>query len=108
MGNFYQLGFKKVEWLQIVPHSPDAWEEWIDSRTYSPEDKSERDQEAIESYVMALSPGSKSRFVLNDDIEKAALRILRVAEGRQLSDEVRAKQVAGIQLEHLKKRVRSA
>ena len=105
MANFYRLGFKKVEWLQIVPHSAEAWEEWISARVYSPEDKAERDQEALQSYVMALSPRSAVQFVLNDDIEKAARRILRLAEGRQMPDATLAKQAAGHNLQHLKKRL---
>lgn len=91
--NFRRLGFKRVDWLQIVPYSFEAWLAWQEGHAISPEDQQERDLEVIESNSLALTtPGT--HFILNDDIDKAGERIVRFAQGRRIPDETRAKEMA--------------
>ena len=105
MSKFERLGFKDIKWLQIVPHSYEAWLAWQDSRRYKVQDQIEREEEAIQSYTLSLT-NPRVHFVLNDEIVKAAERIIRLAEGRRLTDATRAQQIAvrnlEAQKEHLK------
>ena len=105
MANFRRLGFKKVKWLQIVPYSDGAWQEWGGVRQQNSQDQLERNQEAIESYKLALM-NPDTYFVLNDNIEEAGQRIVRIAQGRLLPNAVEAKQIAVHNLDALKSRVK--
>ena len=103
MMNYKKYGLKELKWLQIVPHSEEAWVEWQALRKYDQQDLIERNEEAIQSYALALV-NPDTHFILNDEVEKAAQRIIRIADGRQPTDESRAKVMAMKNLEALKTR----
>lgn len=93
MLNYQKLNLKELKWLQIVPHSNEAWESWRARRTFSPQDQTERDQEAIQSYELAFA-NPNTIYILNDTVENAAKRIWQVANGENPSDEAQAKEAA--------------
>lgn len=101
---FQSLGFKEVRPLLIVPHSDDAWRSWQSDRRHNSKDQQEREAEAIQSYTLSLTD-STTRYILNDEIEKAGQRIVRLADGQNPPDEVKAKQIAVHNLEALKERL---
>lgn len=103
MENFQSLGFKEVKWLLIVPRSDEDWQQWQSGNIQSPEDKKQRDDEAIRSYTLSLTNAS-TRYVLNDEIEKAAQRVIRLSDGRKIPDETLAKSTAHRNLSALKRR----
>lgn len=103
MSNYKRLGLKDLKWLQIVPHSDEAWLDWQGQRIYEPQEQDERNQEAIQSYTLSLV-NQHTLFILNDEIENASERILRVAEGQTLPDAAKARSIAVRNLEALKNR----
>lgn len=105
MARYKAFGLKELKWLQIVPVSDEAWLRWQTGRTLKSQDQLERNQEAIQSYTLALE-NPDAQFVLNDEIKEAARRILQVVEGKALPDNVEARQTAAHNLEAFKKRLR--
>lgn len=101
MANFKRLGFKEVQWLQVVPSSYENWVNWRAKRNYHADDLRERTAEAIESYELALK-NSDTHFILNDKVQEAASRIMCLAAGQSIPDEAQAKRTAIQILEVLK------
>lgn len=104
MNKYEKFGLKHLKWLQIVPHSHEAWLSWQKGRTYKAQDQDERNNEAIQSYTLALT-NPRAQFVLNDEIEKAGHRVIQIAAGGRPADETKAKQIAVRNLEALKQQV---
>ncbi|MEX2006618.1 MAG: hypothetical protein WD877_00350 [Candidatus Saccharimonadales bacterium] len=100
---FRALGFKEFKRLHIVPKSYGAWQGWLNTRRFKPEDQAEREAEAIESLALSLSD-PQTCYILNDEIEMAAQRVIQIADGRRPVDETEAKQIAASNLEFLKRR----
>lgn len=104
MANFRRLGFKEVKWLQIVPYSDEVWRQWQGMRKLKAKDRAQRDNEAIQSYTLALT-NKDTYFVLNEEIEKAAQRVIQIAQDKRPADEPWAKQIAVRNLEAQKRRL---
>lgn len=81
----------------IVPESYERWQQWFTRQAQvSAWDKAKKQQrlnEAKDSYKFALTD-SKMHFVLNDEVEKAAQRLLQVAQGEELDNEAQAREIA--------------
>lgn len=97
---FRQL-FKNMYTVFIVPDSFDDWQQRFAERIKDTDDeeKAKRLAEAKQSYEFALND-HKVIFLLNDELDKAAERILQVAQGNQPDDEELARQTAA---QHYKK-----
>lgn len=102
--HFRQIGFKVINQLLIVPHSDEAYQQWQNAHGHSPASQRDREVEAVQSYVLSLAD-DKTRYILNDEVEKAAERVIRVVDGKKLLDETLAKQTAFRNLEALKARL---
>lgn len=89
MLNYQKLNLKELKWLQIVPYSNDAWLSWRARRTFSPQDQTERDQEATQSYELAFA-NPDTVYILNDSVERAAQRVWQVANGQVPDDQEKA------------------
>jgi guanylate kinase len=100
MLNYQKLNLKELKWLQIVPYSNEAWLLWRARRTFSPQDRAERDQEAIQSYELAFA-NPDTIYILNDTVENAAQRVLQVANGQIPADADKAKAAANEIYSHL-------
>ncbi|HET9721579.1 MAG TPA: hypothetical protein VFP32_00930 [Candidatus Saccharimonadales bacterium] len=81
----------------IVPKNYETWLQWLDNQAHdsdwSDEQKKGRLAEAKLSYEFALSD-KKIHFVLNDTVDKAALRLQAVCQATTPPDENRARQIA--------------
>lgn len=84
--NFFYTAF-------IVPSSFEAWMSWFDTRPANPDEKSKRLAEASQSYKFALED-NQTKYVLNDELQKACGRLLQVAKGQNPDDEELAKATA--------------
>lgn len=103
MSKFSQLGFGRLLWLHIVPHSDEAWQQWQIGQGQSKDDERERLEEAISSYSLSLI-NRDTYYVLNDEIADAANRVVQISEGRRPADEQLAKKTATKNLDALKLR----
>ncbi|MDO8591599.1 MAG: hypothetical protein Q7R60_01570 [bacterium] len=77
--NFFYTAF-------IVPSSFEAWMSWFNGRPANPDEKSRRLAEASQSYKFALED-NQTKYVLNDELQKAYGRLLQVAKGQNSDDE---------------------
>lgn len=101
---FRKLGFKKLMRLLIVPYSDEAWQEWSQVHKYDERERKERTIEAIESYAKSLTD-PLTRYILNDQVDKAAYQVIKVAGAERLEDESKAKKAAVANLQALKTRL---
>ncbi len=104
MASFRKLGFKEVKWLQIVPPSDEIWQSWQDPGDHRAADSTKRDEEAIQSMVLALS-SKDTIYIKNNTIEHAGEQVVRIARGWQPLDQMVNKKLLVNNLEALKKRL---
>lgn len=94
---FRNLPFKFFQTVFIVPESFERWQQWLKKQAevgeWQPQHWHGRLNEAKQSHQIALSD-PKMRFVLNDEIEKGAKRLLQLAVGGAPEDETLAKRTA--------------
>ncbi len=94
---YRELPLKSLEIAFIVPSSYENWQKWLALRQkegqWSAEQLGERLAEAKNSLNFALNDGQIS-FVLNDQINSAAKRLLQVSGGQQPDGEAQAKTTA--------------
>jgi guanylate kinase len=94
---FRQLPIKSFKSAFIVPKSFDIWQQWLAKQTeagsWSEEKLQSRLAEAKQSYEFALNDNN-IRFILNDEIDRAAGRLEQVVAGQPPADERRARSIA--------------
>jgi len=108
---FRRLPIQKFETAFIVPATYDLWQSWLTRQAqngnWSEEQLTGRKLEAKSSYEFALQD-DKIRFILNDDISKAADRLRQVGTGQTPDDEEQAKEVAKQNLAKLSSELENA
>lgn len=92
IGSFRRL-FAEVLPAFIVPYSFGAWLSRFNTRQMTPFDRAKRLNEAVESFEFALSDPN-TKFILNDDLDSAAGRIVQLTNKQKPDQEDRAKQIA--------------
>jgi len=99
---FRQL-FPDIKVVFIVPLSYEAWMQRFTQRELNDEDGVKRLKEAKTSLEFGVSD-KNLHFILNDQIDKAAERLIQVTEAQPPDDEATAKQLVAQQYEKLKQR----
>lgn len=94
---YRQLPLKLFKTAFIVPQTYQMWQKWLHERAehshWTAEQLGDRLEEAKKSYEFALADPNMS-FVLNDQIDEAAKRLLHVAQGKSPDDEALARAAA--------------
>lgn len=94
---FRSLPLKFFTAAFIVPSDFELWQGWLDRQQqvsgWTAEQRAGRVAEAKTSYEFALND-KEIRFILNDDIQRAARRLAQVGHGRAPDDEDLARQTA--------------
>ena len=94
---FRRLPIKKFHTAFIVPASYELWQSWLKKQAeasgWDEAKLAGRLAEAEQSYKFALAD-EQMRFVLNDDVGKAAERLRQVGLGQTPDDEAEARQTA--------------
>ncbi len=90
---FRTLPFKKVISVFIVPANYKQWLKRLDERNMSPHERQKRLEEACQSYGFALND-NQTKFILNDELAKAAQRLLQVIRGQTPDNEAQARTIA--------------
>jgi guanylate kinase len=94
---FRQLPLKSFQTAFIVPHSFEAWQEWLAKQAkagnWNGEKLQSRLAEAKQSYEFALSD-KEIHFVLNDEIDGAVRRLQQILGGQKPADEEQTRSIA--------------
>lgn len=98
---FRTYGFKELKTAFIVPRSDADWRQWIGSHHLSREELAKRTGEAIDSYAFALTDRGTA-FILNDTIQAATRRLMRLALGGEPDSQATARAQAVNNLKALK------
>lgn len=97
LNNFRKLPFKSFKSAFIVPASYELWQTCLNKQAdighWTAEQWQGRLREAKQSYMIALEDPD-IYFVLNDEIETGANRLLQIASGEVPADQELAKDVA--------------
>ena len=87
----------------IVPKSYEMWMDWFDQRKDDEADVQKRLEEAKTSLTFAAND-KQTKYILNDELDKAVDRLVQVADGFPPDDEDEARQLVNEHLEKLQHR----